>query len=120
MLRRAGLGVGFALALIATYFTGRGGWLVYTSVVVFVSMLGGWLIGRPWAVYLGVTVNVAFSALNLAATLLLFRVDQGRHARSGWEFALIYFVQVLVSATATATAVRLRCGRTAPVAKPSV
>jgi hypothetical protein len=117
MLRRAALGVAFAFALIAVYFTGRGGWPIYTALVVGVSVLGGWMIGRSWAVYLGLAVNIAFSALSVAADVLLFHVDQGHH-RSAGEIALIYVGQALVSATATAAAVRLR-GSADPIAKPS-
>lgn len=115
-LRRRGLAAIFAIGLIAVYFS-RTGWLLYTALVVGVSMLGGWAIGRRWAVGVAVGVNVAFSAFALIALTLHFGVQSHGHPTS--VVALVFLGQVLVSASATAAALRLRSAFANRFAKPS-
>jgi hypothetical protein len=75
-------------------------WTEWALLTVGVSMVGGLVIGKAWAVPLALTVNVVLS-LVLVAVVVAF----GR-----WGHPAFLAVQVIVSAGATAAAVRLRRG----------
>ena len=104
-LLRLALAPIFAAALIASYFT-HGGWFVYFAVVVGISMLGGLLIARRWAVAVAFVVNLAFSALLVIALDTEFTGRELAHTVR--LFAMLMLGQTVLSTTATAVAVQLR------------
>ncbi len=103
-LFRAGLAIGFCVALTAVfyrvYFAPPVGWTEWVLLTLGVSMLGGAAIGEAWAVPLALAVNVALSLL-LVTVVVAF----GR-----WGHPAFLLVQVTLSTGATAAAVRLRGG----------
>lgn len=98
---------GFAAGLLASYFMPTEGWPLYVLLVLAVALLGGYIIGRWWAVGLAIGCNMIFALLNLYTYNDVFRI--GRH-HDPTRIAVILLGQSLVSVTATAMAVRLRRG----------
>jgi hypothetical protein len=103
-LLRATLVIGFVAALAAVYYVvylrAPVTWVEWGLLSAGVSLLGGFVIGRQWAVAVAFAVNVLLSLLLVATVALLTR-----HVGSGAAFLL---VQVLLSTGATAAAIRLR------------
>jgi hypothetical protein len=96
---------GFATGLLAIYFVPTGGLPLYIVLVLAVSLLGGYMIGRWWAVGVALGSNIVFSALYLFAYDDLFRITPNHDSS---RVAVILMGQSFVSVVATAMAVRLR------------
>jgi hypothetical protein len=101
---------------VAIYFVPTGGWQLYVVLVLAVSSLGGYTIGRWWAVVVALGSNILLSALYLLAYHYLFRI---RPSHDSARVAAILLGQSLVSALATGMAVRLRGSVASPFARPS-
>jgi len=104
-LRRMGAApAAVAGTLLVVIIVRAGGWPLYLGLVLAVSLLGGYVIGRWWAVGIAFATSAASSALPLAAVAYLFRHPPRE------SVAAILFAQSLLSGAATALAVWLRRG----------
>ena len=108
-LRRMGAApAAVAGTLLVVIIVRAGGWPLYLGLVLAVSLLGGYVIGRWWAVGIAFATSVASSALPLGAAAYLFSHPPRE------SVAAILFAQSLLSGAATALAVWLRRGVSDP------
>lgn len=103
-------GVAFAAALLAIYWVRSAGWPQYVVLVLAVSMLGGYLIGRWWAVAVSLGTNIVFLALYLPAYEYVFKITSSHNI--GREAAVLVGHTIL-SAAATAVGIWTRRRRLA-------
>ena len=108
-LRRMGAApAAVAGTLLMVIIVRAGGWPLYLGLVLAVSLLGGYVIGRWWAVGIAFATSIASSVLVLVAVAYLLRPPP-REA-----VAAILIAQSLLSGGATALAVWLRRGLADP------